>query len=321
MRILILGGTEFIGARIVDALMTRGDEVTIVHRGQHEHAEAATHIHADRAALADVAGRLRASRPDAVIDTNAMTRSGAEAVLAYLPDAPIALLSSMDVYRAYELVLAGTGGEPVPLTEESPLRTGRYPLRGRYEGHDDYDKLDVEPLYLERGATVLRLAAIYGEHDPQRREEFMLRRVRAERRRIPVGTGAFLWTRGYVGDVASAVLAVLDNASAAAGEVFNIGDLVTDTVRDHAVRILAAAGHDAELVPVRDDAAPEDMRLTRGFAQHMLCDCGKAARLLGWLPADPDESIRRSVRWHLAHPPENPDPDFTADDRALGPGC
>jgi nucleoside-diphosphate-sugar epimerase len=322
MRILTIGGTRFIGERIVAELLRRGDEVTLVHRGSTEPPTSpgsggAEHIHADRADFRDVAERVRAMRPDAVIDTCAMSRADADAVLPHLPDTQLIMLSSMDVYRAYELMLSDQGGQPVPLTEEAEVRRGRFPLRGHIEGHDDYDKLDVEPGYLARGGSVLRLSAIYGERDPQRREEFILRRVRAGRKRIPIGPGTFLWTRGYVGDVATAVLAALDRPAAAAGQVFNIGDLTTDTVRDHARHILDAAGYEAELVTVAERDLPKDLELTKSIAQHLLCDCGKAAETLGWHPGDPAEAIRRSVRWHLANPPENPDPDFSPDDRAL----
>jgi len=242
MRVLILGGTRFIGRRIAADLVARGDDVTVVHRGETETAEpdGCAHLHTDRAAFAGLAGRVGALRPDAVIDTRAMIKADAEAVLPHLPDAHLVLLSSIDVYRAYELILADRGGEPVPISEESPVREGRYPLRDLLPGlGEHYDKLDVEPGYLARGGTALRLAMIYGEHDGQRREEFILRRVRAGRPRIPIGAGTSLDTRCYVGDVASAVLAALDHPEAAAGQVFNVGDPVTDTVRDYAVRILA----------------------------------------------------------------------------------
>ncbi len=39
--------------------------------------------------------------------------------------------------------------------------------------------------------------------------------------------------------------------------------------------------------------------------------------MLGWEPADPQAGLKRSVEWHLAHPPTEPDPGFDADDRAL----
>jgi nucleoside-diphosphate-sugar epimerase len=320
MRVLILGGTRFIGRRIAADLVARGDEVTLVHRGQTETAEpdGCAHLHGDRADLAGLTGRLLALRPDAVIDTRALTKADAEAVLPHLPDAHLVLLSSIDVYRAYELILAGQGGEPVPISEESPVRVGRYPLRGLLPGlGEHYDKLDVEPGYLARGGTALRLAMIYGEHDGQRREEFILRRVRAGRRRIPVGAGTSLATRCYVGDVAAAVLAALDHPAAATGQVFNVGDLLTDTVRDYARRILAAAGYEAELVTVPEDVVPGDMEATKSVAQHFLVDSRKAMDRLGWRPTDPAQTIPVSVRWHLAHPPDDPDQDFSPDDRAL----
>jgi nucleoside-diphosphate-sugar epimerase len=320
MRVLILGGTRFIGRRIAADLVARGDEVTVVHRGQTETAEpdGCAHWHTDRAAFASLAGQVRALRPDAVIDTRALTAADAEAVLPHLPDAQLVLLSSIDVYRAYELILAGRGGEPVPISEESPLREGRYPLRGLLPSlGEHYDKLDVEPGYLARGGTALRLSMIYGERDGQRREEFILRRVRADRRRIPVGAGTSLDTRCYVGDVASAVLAVLDHPAAAAGQVFNVGDPVTDTVRDYAGRILAAAGYRAELVTVPEPLVPDDMEATKSIAQHFLVDSRKAMTQLGWRPTDPAQTIPISVRWHLAHPPADPDQDFSPDDRAL----
>jgi nucleoside-diphosphate-sugar epimerase len=320
MRVLILGGTRFIGRRIALDLLARGDDVMVVHRGESEPAElsACGHVHASRAAFASVADQVRALRPDAVVDTRAMTGSDASAVLPHLPDVPLVLLSSIDVYRAYELLLAGRGGEPVPLTESSPVRSGRYPLRDLLPGlGEHYDKLDVEPSYLDRGGTALRLSMIYGEHDGQRREEFVLRRVRAGRRRIPFGPGTALDTRCYVGDVASAVLAALDRPAAAAGQVFNVGDLATDTVRDWAGRILSAAGHEASLVTVPERSLPEDLKETAAIAQHFLVTSNKAAAVLGWQPSDPARTIPLSVQWHLAHPPADADPGFSPDDRAL----
>jgi nucleoside-diphosphate-sugar epimerase len=117
--------------------------------------------------------------------------------------------------------------------------------------------------------------------------------------------------------VATAVLAALDRPSAAAGQVFNVGDPATDTVRDYADRILAAAGHEAELVTVPERDVPDDLEATKSIPQHFLVDSRKAVTVLGWRPTDPAQTIPVSVAWHLAHPPADPDQDFSADDRAL----
>jgi UDP-glucose 4-epimerase len=322
MRVAVLGGTVFIGRRIVAELAARGDEVLVVHRGEHEPADLTPcrHLHATRADFASVAPEVRQFAPDAVIDTRAMSRSDADAVLPHLPETQLVLLSSMDVYRAFGLVLRDGEGEALPLDESSALREERYPYRDSALRDPDYDKLDVEPSYVERGGTVLRLAMIYGEYDHQRREEFLLRRVRAGRARIPVGPGTWLWTRAYVGDVAGAVLATLGNP-AVRGEILDIGEPAVRSIRGWAEQILVAArsatGIDAELVTVPEEALPEDMWITRSVAQHMVFRGDRARRLLGWDSGDPTERVTTSVRWHLEHPPEQPDPDFSADDAAL----
>jgi nucleoside-diphosphate-sugar epimerase len=71
VRVVILGGTRFIGRRIALDLMARGDDVVVVHRGESEPASLAdcAHVHAARADFAGEADRVRALRPDAVADT------------------------------------------------------------------------------------------------------------------------------------------------------------------------------------------------------------------------------------------------------------
>ena len=318
MRVAVIGGTRFIGRRIVEDLVQRGDEVVIVHRGETEPTDLVEcrHLHASRAEFSSIAGEVRAFDPDAVIDSLAMSRADVDAVLPHLPDTQIVLLSSMDVYEAFWHVLNDREGEPLPLSEDSRLREVRFPYKDIGGRPSDYDKLVVEPSYVERGATVLRLAMIYGEHDHQRREEFMLRRVRAGRRRIPIGPGTWLWTRCYVGDVAAAVLATLANPSVA-GTTMNIGEPAVRSMSGWAEQILTAAGHEAELVTVPERLLPEDLGITRSVRQHILFTGERAWRLLGWQPTDIEARIRRSVAWHLANPPADASTDFAADDDAL----
>jgi hypothetical protein len=83
-------------------------------------------------------------------------------------------------------------------------------------------------------------------------------------------------------------------------------------------RILAAADSAAELVRVPDGIPlPGDLGLTVAFSQPLVISSAKARHELGYQDTDPDEAVSRSVRWHLAHPPEDVSDDFSADDRAL----
>ena len=290
----------------------------VVHRGVLEPDDLpdVRHLHCERAELSVHRTELDAFAPEAVIDCRALTRRDAETALAALPDVERwIVISSVDVYRAFGALNEDRETDPVPLDEDSPVRPDRYPYRGKTPGMDEYDKLDVEDTYLPRGATVLRLPMVYGEHDYQRREEFLLRRVRAGRKRIPFGAGTWLTCRVYVRDVGRAVRLALQKH--AAGEVMNVCEDRSYSMRLWSRMILEAAESDAELVRVADEALPEDLKFTGAVAQHIAASAHKARRMLGWTTSDPFETLRSAVRWHMAHPPSDDGGDFTADERAL----
>jgi nucleoside-diphosphate-sugar epimerase len=318
VRVVVLGGTRFIGRATVEDLAADGHELLLAHRGELEPdgLPPALHLHCDRAALDDHREELAAFRPDAVVDCRALTRRDAEIAVQALPGVERwVVISSIDVYRAFGAVNEGRETDPIPLDEESPLRSERYPYRGKLPDRHDYDKLDVEDVYLPRGATVLRLPMVYGERDYQLREEFILRRVRAGRTRIPFGSGGWLTCRGYVRDVARAVRLALETPNV--NGVFNVCEDRTYSMRMWARMILDAAGSDAELVQVPDAALPADLELTGNVLQHVLASSRKARAALGWTTSEPFETLRATVRWHLDHPPADADTDFAADDRAL----
>lgn len=325
MRVLVLGGTRFIGLALVEDLLAAGHEVAVVHRGRHEPAElgAVEHIHVERAALAERRAAIERFAADAAIDLAAMTAADARAAAAALdPELPLVVASSGDVYRACESVFAGVLTDPAPLREDAPLRSGPAPDREAVPpGWDyepaSYEKLDVERICLERGAVVCRLPLVYGPRDYKRREDFVLRRVRAGRERIPVGAGGFLWSRGFAPEIARGLRLAAE--SGRRGEVFNLAERSCAPILAWIEQILAAAGHEAELVRVPDGALPADLQVSGEIPQPWLLDPGRAAAELGWGHAPPAECVDRSVRWHLDHPPPaaDDDRDFSADDAAL----
>ena len=322
MRVLVLGGTRFIGRRIVERLHARGDQVLVVHRGTSEPSDwvPVAHLHASRHDLAAQHARLREFDPDAIVDTYALTAADVDAVLPVLPEVPTVVLSSQDVYQAAVGLRTGRPEGSVPLTEDAELRRERYPYRGAgLPGvPEGYDKLDVEERWLPRRAVVLRLPLVYGPHDEQVREDLVLRRIRAGRRQMPVGAGNLLWSRTYVDDVASAVLAALDTRDAD-GLPVNLGERTTPTVRVWVEQIIAAAGADLELVRVPDEHLPPDLALLGAPGQHLLASTHRAQDLLGWQSPDPAGRVATSVQWHLQQPPQTAwnDQDSQAEAAAL----
>ena len=332
MRVLVIGGTRFIGAAIVEDLAVHGHEVSVFHTGRSEAADLPPvhHVHGDRHDVGALRDAIAGTRADVLVDTCAYSTADARAAIDALSSpggsVPVVVLSSQDVYRAFATLRAvGAATDAVPLDERAALRPSeqRYLFRGERSvpavsiDPDTYENLDVEDAYREVAATVLRLPAVYGERDYVRREESVLRRVRSGRRWIPIGAGTLLWSRGYVRDVAGAIRLAVESP-AVRGETFNVAEARSWTMEQWAAKVLEAAGSDAELVRVPDAVVPADLGLTRTFPQHVLVDSTKIRASLGWTDSDPDEALRRSVGWHLDHPPADaPDDDFHDDDRAL----
>jgi nucleoside-diphosphate-sugar epimerase len=313
MRVIVLGGTRFIGRAIAEALTAADHAVLVAHRGVTEPTDlrGVEHLHAERAAWPGLRAAFASFGADAAVDVSAANGLDARAALAALPPGiALVALSSVDVYRAYEALHSGRQTDPVPLTEDSPLRTTRHVDGPKWEN------LDVEEAYLDAGATILRLGVVYGEHDYQHRFEPVLRRVRAGRRRLPVGAGGFLVSRVYVGDVAQAVLAAL-GTSRVAGQCLNIVEGQAAPTRLFYEQVASATGASLELVRVPDEALPPDLQEAGTFSQPLLASPLKASEVLGWQATADAQVLRRAVAWHLSHPPGAADTDFSADEDAL----
>lgn len=313
MRVIVLGGTWFVGRAITEALAAAGHVVLVVHRGISEPAVLSDvqHLHAERSAWPARRDAFAAFGADAAIDVSAGNGAGARAALSALPPGiRLVALSSGDVYRAYEALRSGAVTDAVPLTEQSPLRAARH-LDG-----PEWENLEIEEAYRRAGAAILRLGAVYGEHDYQHRFEPVLRRVRAARAQMPVGAGGFLFSWVYVGDVAQAVLAALASRRNA-GECFNIVEAQTSPMRLFYEQVITAAGASVELVRVPDESLPPDLQSAGAPGQHLLTSPAKAHAVLGWRDAADYHVLCRAVAWYLEHPPSDPDSGFSADDAAL----
>ena len=118
MRLLVLGGTEFVGRAVTEDALTRGWEVTVFHRGLHEPPEGAAALHGDRTAGGGLAA-LATGEWDIVVDTWRAAPSVVRDSARLLADRAghYAYVSSRSVY-AYPTP-AGSG-EGAPLVEGSP---------------------------------------------------------------------------------------------------------------------------------------------------------------------------------------------------------
>lgn len=99
MRMLVIGGTRFVGRHIVQAAIERGHDVTLFHRGQTglELFPDAEHILGDR--HSGGLARLGQRRYDTIIDTTAYQPEDVREASHAASDALYVLVSSASVYR------------------------------------------------------------------------------------------------------------------------------------------------------------------------------------------------------------------------------
>ena len=249
--------------------------------------------------------------------------------------ARVVAITSMDVYRATAVLHGLDDGplEPLPLTEDSPLRTTAQTysaaamerLKGVFGWVDDaYDKVAVERAVrgdAELPAAVLRLPMIYGPGDRLHRLFPLLKRMDDGRPAILMAERVAAWRgpRGYVENVAAAIaLAVTDVR--ASGRVYNVGDAECLTELEWARRVADVVGWRGEFVVLPDEQVPAFLRLPGRLEQHWMVDTSRIRAELGYAePVPRDDAIRRTVAWERAHPPEV-DPaqfDYAAEDAAL----
>ncbi|MGZ8785283.1 MAG: NAD-dependent epimerase/dehydratase family protein, partial [Acidimicrobiia bacterium] len=78
-RVLVIGGTRFIGLHTVRALVNAGCDVAVFHRGTTEPTDLphVQHIHGDRRDLLSFAGDFERFAPDVVLDMVPLDRADA----------------------------------------------------------------------------------------------------------------------------------------------------------------------------------------------------------------------------------------------------
>jgi nucleoside-diphosphate-sugar epimerase len=95
-------------------------------------------------------------------------------------------------------------------------------------------------------ATVLRLPAVYGSRDPNRRFGFVIDRLLVGERTFPCQTGAsWRWTHAHVRNVAHACVLAAETAREGF-VVFNVGERETPTMRQRVEAMATCLGERVE---------------------------------------------------------------------------
>ena len=340
MRILVIGGNGFIGSRLVHELRSSGHELAILHRRADAGPDGSdvTQIQGDRNRLSDYRNQLHRFSPDLIVDLILSSGEQARQLMNTAREvAPrVIAISSMDVYRAWGVLHGTEPGslDPLPLTEDSPLRTIRrlYPpetvkmMQAIFTWVDEhYDKISVEEVIMsdiEVRGTVLRLPMVYGPGDPLHRFFPLLKRCTDGRSSIllPDDFAAWRGPRGYVENVAHAI-ALAATSDQAAGRIYNICEEPSLSELEWQTRIAKQMNWPGKFVVLPRERTPKHLLLPGNAAQHVVASSERIRADLGYHDlVEIDEAIRRTIAWEQQNPPSTINAqqfDYAAEDAAL----
>lgn len=295
MKCMVTGGAGFIGSNLVDALLARGDEVTVVDdlsTGRRENLDGALAAGAelieldirDAARLAAVTAErrpqtvfhlaaqidVRKSLADPAFDA-AVNIGGTANVL----DAARAAGSGRIVFVSTGGAIYGEGeGQQLPLDESAPIAPLAAYGQSKFAA-EGYLAL-YERVYGTSGIS-LRLGNVYGPRQDPLGEAGVIAifcgALRAGHRPTVFGDGTQTRDYIYVGDVVAAALAAAE--SRATGPV-NVGtgkEVSVLELVEALGRLGGAESFEPELAPART-----------GEVQRISLDAGLAERELGWRP-------------------------------------
>ncbi|MGB3766062.1 MAG: NAD-dependent epimerase/dehydratase family protein [Phormidesmis sp.] len=273
MRILVIGGTRFIGVYLTRQLVEAGHEVVLLNRGNHPApVDGLETIVCDRTSPTSLKSALAGRSFDAIYDNN-----GRE--LAHTQ--PLADLFKGQLQHYIYASSAGVyaKSDQMPHVEGDPVDpNSRHKGKHHTEG---YLKSSGIPF------TAIRPVYIYGPQNYNPLEQWFFDRLVRDRP-IPIpGSGMALTHLGHCQDLATAMVSVLGNAKAI-GQIYNISGEKAVTFDGLAKACAAVVGKDADSIEiVHYDPKDFDFGKKKAFpmrVQHFFTDISKAKADLGWKP-------------------------------------
>jgi len=304
MKVLVIGGTGQTGPMVIQGLVDRGHDVTILHSGRHEPPlPPIEHIHAD----AHFAEPLEEALRDRTFDV-AICMYGRAQVVADVLRGKVGRVISISGARYYYgrpddprwgPIGAWVANEESPFSDDAGIdRLGQrvYSTEQAIMAHQVAGEFDV---------TILRFPGIYGPASILPADWGFVRRILDGRTSLlmPDG-GLMLRSRVYRDNAAHAVLLATEHTEAARGEIFNVADEPPELSLGQTVLATARAlGREVEFV---DCPGWLGYRIYGGqIGFHRVLDTSKIRERLGYRDKVPLlDALAQTATWWRDNPPE-----------------
>jgi nucleoside-diphosphate-sugar epimerase len=272
MKILVMGGTRFVGRPLVELLQAAGHELTLFTRGRNPVPADVEHLVGDRSSTEGLEP-LRGRAFEVIVDSSGRSLADTQAVIERTgaPEHRLVYVSSAGVYADSELW---------PLDENSPTDPA-----SRHAG-----KADTEDWLRRQGIAFTSFRPTYivgpGNYNPV--ESWFFDRI-VHGRPVPLpGDGSTITQLGHVRDLATAMARCIE-VDSAANRTYNCSGRQGITFRGLVAAAARAAGVNPSAVEIRSfDPAGLDKKARKAFPlrmAHFLTDITRVRRELAWEPA------------------------------------
>ncbi len=311
MRVLVMGGTRFIGVYLTKLLVAQGHEVVLFNRGNKPAPVAGIRqIVGDRTDPLQLKTSLSGESFDAVFDNNGRELSDTQPLVELFKG------------RIQHFVYVSSAGVYLKSDQMPHVEGDAVDPNSRHKG-----KFETEAYLAEAGVpfTSIRPVYIYGPQNYNDLEAWFFDRIVRDRP-VPIpGNGMALTQFGHCQDLAAAMAAVLGNERAI-GQIYNVSGDRAVTFDGLARACAAAAGKDpSSLQIIHYDPKKFDFGKRKAFpmrVQHFFTDIHKAKTDLGWQPQfDLVSGLADSFQNdYLASGRDKAEIDFSLDEEILSAG-
>ena len=314
MKMLVLGGSRFIGLHLVRLLHHQGHDVSVLNRGQTkaELPAGVTRLHADRSSADQVKSALKGSSYDVAFDISGYTRASLLPVVEVLDNrvGRFMFCSTTGVYAPCEVV---------PIDEGFPLF--RSPEARQYAR----DKVECEDLLMEMHArgfpvTILRPPYVYGPDNYLRDREFsFFARLTQGRKVVIPGDGLTLIHIVHVDDLVAAFAEAPEHRQTR-GQAYSVcgPDAITANGFVQAIGEAIGATPTVVHVPAGEYRAARLQAFPYEWAASRVYSTEKARRDMAWAPRyRMEDGLAMTFRWWLEQGLDNAPLDFSAEDEFL----
>jgi 2'-hydroxyisoflavone reductase len=290
MRILVIGGTVYLGRAVVDSSLAAGAEVTTFNRGRSGTDDPRVRaVRGDRTSADDLT-RLAAAGPwDAVVDTSPQVPRD---VLA----SGRALDQAADRYVVVTSLSVHSDWAELPISVTSPLFACE-PDAGADDGHYGELKAGCERAatsVLGDRAVIVRPGIILGPYEDVGRLPWWLLRF-SRGGRVPVAPLDRPFQAVDVRDLADLLVRLAEAGSPDGGPVLAIGPTGRDTYGDFVTLASEASGGGAELVEMPDKFL-QDEGITAWSELPLWMPPGPDGSLLHHFDVDPSTAVAAGLR-------------------------